>query len=75
MLSPPGPMVRHFGIPKEVVRDAYRNDLAKEEIRNCVAKIRDLAAELEILTPASRQVWRALGIWDDPRPRTARKTA
>jgi hypothetical protein len=69
MLSPPGPMIRHFGIPRDVVREAYRNDLAKEEIRNCVAKIRDLAAELEILTPASRQIWRALGIWDTPKAR------
>jgi hypothetical protein len=73
MLSPPGPMVRHFNIPKDVVRDAYHNDLAKEEIRNCVAKIRVLAAELEILTPASKQVWRAFGIWEQPKPRTPRK--
>jgi hypothetical protein len=64
MLSPPGSMVRHFDIPKEVVRDAYRNDLAKEEIRNCVGKIRSLAAELDILTRTNKQIWRAFGIWD-----------
>jgi hypothetical protein len=67
MLSPPGSMVRHFGIPREVVREAYRNDLAKAEIRNCVAKIRDLAAELNLLTPTNSRLWRALGIWDTPR--------
>ncbi|RAY10630.1 diiron oxygenase [Actinomadura craniellae] len=72
MLSPPGPMVRHFGIPRDVVREAYKNDAAQEEIRNCVAKIRDLAAELGLLTPASRVLWRAFGIWDEPVQRSRR---
>jgi P-aminobenzoate N-oxygenase AurF len=75
MLSPPGSMVRHFNIPKEVVRDAYRNDAARTEIRDCVGKIRNLAAELDLLTPANKQVWRALGIWDAPKTRAAKSTA
>ncbi len=64
MLSPPGSMVRHFGIPKDVVKEAYRNPAAKEEIRNCVAKIRDLMGELGLITRATRQIWKAFGIWE-----------
>lgn len=71
MLSPPGSMVRHFDIPKDVVREAYKSDVAREEIRNCVAKIRDLMAELDLITPVNRRVWAAFGIWDRPRPRAA----
>jgi hypothetical protein len=69
MLSPPGPMVRHFNIPKDVVREAYRNHEAKTEIRNCVAKVRDLAAELGLIDSFSKRIWYALGIWDKPNVR------
>ncbi|MEV5748494.1 diiron oxygenase [Actinoallomurus sp. NPDC052308] len=72
MLAPPGPMVRHFGIPKDVVREAYGTDDWTAEFKNCVAKIRDLAAELDLITPVSRRVWKAVGLWDTPKPRRAR---
>ncbi|GAA2106494.1 AurF N-oxygenase family protein [Actinomadura alba] len=67
MLSPPGPMVRHYGIPKDVVREAYQGPLAKAEIRDCVGKLRELAVELGLVGPVSRRLWRANGIWDEPR--------
>jgi hypothetical protein len=67
MLLPPGPMVRHYNIPKDVVREAYRSPLARGEIRDCVAKLRDLAVELSLIGPVSKQLWRAHGIWDEPR--------
>ena len=57
-------MVRHFDIPKDVVREAYRNDAALEEIRNCVGKIRDLMAELDVIDRGNKQVWKAFGIWN-----------
>jgi hypothetical protein len=69
MLSPPGPMVRHFKIPRSVVREAYKNEAARAEIRNCVAKVRDLAAELGLIGNVSKRVWYALGIWDKPNVR------
>ncbi len=72
MLSPPGSMVRHFGIPPEVVREAYQSDAGREEIRNSVAKVRDLMAELKVINGVNRYVWAALGIWDQPK---VRKTA
>ncbi|MFI6516242.1 diiron oxygenase [Spirillospora sp. NPDC050679] len=75
MLSPPGPMVRHFGIPKEVVREAYKNAEAQGEICASVGKIRDLMAELGVITPVNKQVWKALGIWDEPKARGAARAA
>ncbi|MFC0042103.1 AurF N-oxygenase family protein [Actinomadura rayongensis] len=66
MLSPPGPMVRHFNIPAEVVREAYRNPDSKAEISNSVAKIRDLMNELGLVNRRNKQVWKAFGIWDEP---------
>jgi hypothetical protein len=66
MLSPPGPMVRHFNIPREVVREAYHDPDSKAEISNSVAKIRDLMNELGLVNRRNKQVWKAFGIWDEP---------
>src|SRR6266566_7448198 len=47
MLDPPGAMVRHFGIPRHVRSEAYgKNPASRDERRACVARIRELAAEL-----------------------------
>jgi hypothetical protein len=73
MLAPPGPMVRYFGIPKDVIREAYHNDGWGAELKNCVAKVRDLAAEIGMMDVVSKQVWRAVGLWDEPSTRRARK--
>ncbi|CNG73733.1 P-aminobenzoate N-oxygenase AurF [Mycobacterium tuberculosis] len=75
MLSPPGPMVRHFGIPKDVVRAAYKNPASQAEISNSVGKIRDLMAELGVITPVNKRVWKAFGIWDEPGTRRPLKAA
>jgi hypothetical protein len=62
-------MVRHFGIPKDVVRAAYKNEVSQAEISNSVGKIRDLMAELGVVDPVNKQVWKAFGIWDEPKQR------
>jgi hypothetical protein len=74
MLNPPGPMVKYFGIPKDVVREAYGNDEWSAELKACVAKVRDLAAELNMIDGFSRQVWTAVGLWDEPKVRRAKVT-
>jgi hypothetical protein len=71
MLSPPGSMVRHFTIPKDVVRQAYKNDAARIELRDCVGKVRELAAELGLIDGAAKRVWQVFRIWDEPRVRRA----
>ncbi|MEO5874121.1 MAG: diiron oxygenase [Streptosporangiaceae bacterium] len=75
MLSPPGAMVRHFGIPKEVIREAYKTEAGRAEIRDCVGKIRDLAAELDLINAGNKQIWAAFGIWDKPTAARARAAA
>lgn len=69
MLSPPGPLVRQFKIPKDVVREAYKNEAARTELRDSVGKVRDLAAELGLINGVSKRIWYAFGIWDTPRVR------
>lgn len=71
MLSPPGSMVRHFNIPKQAVREAYKNEAAQAEIRNCVGKIRDLMTELDVTNNRNKHVWAAFGIWDEPKAKRA----
>ncbi|MFC5748227.1 AurF N-oxygenase family protein [Actinomadura rugatobispora] len=75
MLSPPGPMVRHFDIPKDVVREAYRDGVHLDEISDSVGKVRDLMHELGLITPVNRLLWKALGIWDEPKARRDRSLA
>jgi hypothetical protein len=75
MLSPPGPMVRHFNIPKDVVREAYKNPEAQAEICASVGKIRDLMAELGLVNRRNKQVWKAFGIWDTPQIKGAARSA
>jgi hypothetical protein len=66
MLLPPGDMVRHCGIPRQVVRDAYGSREGRRFVRDSVRKSRELCAELGLITPVSRAVWRAVGIWERP---------
>lgn len=71
MLTPPGPMIRRFKIPKDVVREAYTKEAWNKELKNCMAKVRDLAAEAGMIDNLSKRVWHAAGIWDRPRTRAA----
>jgi hypothetical protein len=68
MLAPPLAMIKHFRIPSNVVSEVYlRNTAAKNEIRESVGKTRELCAELGLVNALSRRIWRAMGIWADPR--------
>ncbi|MBB5966640.1 AurF N-oxygenase family protein [Planomonospora venezuelensis] len=67
MLSPPGPMIRAFRIPEQVVKDVYTNSPeAAAEIRDSVGKTRELCAELGMMNSLQRRVWKAMRIYDDP---------
>ncbi|MGI5288436.1 AurF N-oxygenase family protein [Nonomuraea polychroma] len=68
MLAPPLAMIKHFRIPSNVVSEVYlRNTAAKNEIRESVGKTRELCAELGLVNALTRRIWRAMGIWADPR--------
>jgi hypothetical protein len=68
MLVPPADMVRNCGIPREVVRDAYRSPEGRRFVSDAVRKSRELCGELGLLTPLARVVWRLAGIWHQPEP-------
>ncbi|WP_433517196.1 AurF N-oxygenase family protein [Nonomuraea sp. CA-143628] len=64
MLAPPGPMIRRFAIPRDVVTEVYlRNPAAKREIRDSVGKTRELCTEIGLVNAATRPIWQVMGIW------------
>ncbi|MEV0345505.1 diiron oxygenase [Nonomuraea sp. NPDC050680] len=64
MLAPPGPMIRRFAIPRDVVTEVYlRNPAAKREIRDSVGKTRELCTEIGLVNAVTRPIWQAMGIW------------
>ena len=64
MMQPSPRIIRTYGIPKDVVREAYtRNPRHREKTIESIAKVRALCEELGLLTPFSKRIWKALGIW------------
>jgi hypothetical protein len=71
MLFVPPVVVRTYGIPKDVLRQAYfDNPEARQFVKDSLRKVRELAVDIGIVTPLSRRIWKRFGIWDEPR-RTA----
>jgi hypothetical protein len=65
MVWPQGDLVRHCGVPKDVLRAANRSPEGRALLADALAKARRLCGELGLLTAASRPVWKAMGIWAD----------
>ena len=64
MVEPPGWLVREYGIPKSVLREAYRDNPAHQrEIHAGLAPVRQLCADTGIVTPRWATLWRSLGVW------------
>ena len=67
MLRPSKSMIRQYGIPKAVIKEAFDdNPEARQFVRDSIRKVRNLCVELGIVTPASKLLWKAFGIWDEP---------
>ena len=64
MLRPPADLVRHFGIPRDEVRRAFRSPSARRLEKDAIAKSRRLLRQLDLVDPPARAVWRLMGIWD-----------
>jgi hypothetical protein len=65
MMRPPRHVIRAEGIPSDVVREAYSGNPAHQaETVAALRKVRNLCRELGIVTPGSRLLWRAFGIWE-----------
>jgi hypothetical protein len=69
MMRPSAQVVRTYGIPKEVIREAYtRNPRHREKTLEALHKVRELLTEIGVVTPASSRLWKWLGIWQAPAP-------
>jgi len=63
MMHPSAHVVREYGIPRDVVAEAFTNNPAQRaSVTASLAKVRDLCVELGLVTPWIRPVWRALRI-------------
>lgn len=63
MLEPPREILERHDVPREVVREAFTNNAAhRKNVADGVAPIRKLCEELDILTPTTRPLWRAITV-------------
>ncbi|MGH7785331.1 MAG: AurF N-oxygenase family protein [Candidatus Binatia bacterium] len=64
MSRPSGHVVRTYGIPAEVLREAYgKGSRAEQNLKRALFKPRELCWELGVLTPRWAWLWKRLGIY------------
>jgi hypothetical protein len=69
MMQPSNAIVRTYGIPKDVIREAYTHNPAhRAKTLEALHKVRDLLREVGVVTPRSEHLWKWLGIWPAPTP-------
>ena len=68
MMRPSSQIIRTYGIPAEVIREAYTNNPEhRRKTLEALHKVRELLMEVGVVTPSSKRLWRWLGIWQrDP---------
>jgi len=65
MMRPSAQIVRTYGIPRAVIREAYTwNSVHRARTLEALRKVRELCAEIGILTPGATLIWRLLGVWE-----------
>jgi len=64
MVWPTGDLIPHGGVPRQVVRRANWSPAGRQLLKDSVSKTRKLFGELGLITPASRTLWKAVGLWD-----------
>jgi hypothetical protein len=66
MLRPPRHLVRTYGVPDAVLREAYGpGSAARQNAKDSLRKVRNLLVELDLVTQPAKRLWRRLGIWDE----------
>lgn len=65
MVIPQADLVRHCGVPTDVLRRANRSPQGRQLLLDAVAKPRKLCRELGLITPLSKLIWKATAIWSD----------
>jgi para-aminobenzoate N-oxygenase AurF len=64
LLWPTGDLIRHGGVPRQVVRRANWSPAGRQLLKDSVSKTRKLFVELGLITPLSKTLWKAAGLWD-----------
>jgi hypothetical protein len=64
MLWPTGDLIRHNRVPRPVVRRANASRAGRQLLKDSVSKTRKLFVELGLITPLSKALWKAAGLWD-----------
>ena len=67
MVYPSAHTVRTFAIPRREVRRARRTPEGRQLLAESLAKPRRLCSELGLTGRGARLLWKAMGIWEDPR--------
>jgi hypothetical protein len=65
MLHLPRTVTERYAVPRDVVRAAYSTDDARQHRKDAVRKVRNLCADLGLVNPLARRLWRRVGLWDD----------
>lgn len=68
MLRPPAGFFDAFGVPRAVVREAYRGPSYHKLSLDGLRPVRELCVRLGIVTPRWVPLWRRLGLWEDGLP-------
>ncbi|TMC50119.1 MAG: diiron oxygenase [Chloroflexi bacterium] len=72
MMQPSPQMVKEYGIPRSVIRAAYKdNPRYRQQVLDSLRKVRELLIELRLMTPMTRPIWRRLRIWEAGATETA----
>ena len=67
MMRPPRHIVREYDIPDDATRQAYGPGTpSRRQVQESLRKVRTLLVELGLVTRASKLLWRAFDIWDQP---------
>lgn len=67
IMTPPRSFAKQFGIPREVYREAFwRSPHSRAILSGYFGDMRKLAADLGLMTPAAKRLWKALHIDGKP---------
>jgi hypothetical protein len=64
ILVPPADIRRECGVPRRVVRQAFRSPQGRQLLRDSLARTRQVLREAGLMTRSGRATWKLLGIWD-----------
>jgi hypothetical protein len=65
MLLPSESLMKQYGMTKGTLKRQADMGQARQFVKDSVGKVRRLCVELGLVTPLSKPIWRAVGLWDE----------